>query len=105
MSLLGHRRGVTDVKFSSRHSVLLSVSKDHTMRLWKSSNYECAAIYRGHNYPIWCVDESPLGFYVATGARDLTARLWTLDRKYPLITYVGHTLDVDVCDLFQQNMN
>lgn len=45
--------------------------------------------FRGHNYPIWC----STGLYIATGSRDLTARLWSTDREYPLQTYVGHTQD------------
>lgn len=52
--------------------------------------------YRGHNYPIWCVAESSVGMYLATGSKDLTARLWSTDREYPLQTYIGHTQDVDV---------
>jgi transcription initiation factor TFIID subunit 5 len=50
--------------------------------------------FRGHNYPIWCVDEG--SNYIATGSKDTTARLWSYDRKYPLKTYVGHVQDVDV---------
>lgn len=34
--------------------------------------------------------------YLATGSKDLTARLWSTDREYPLQTYIGHTQDVDV---------
>lgn len=50
----------------------------------------------GHNYPIWCVAESSTGLYLATGSRDLTAKLWSTDREHPLQTYIGHTQDVDV---------
>lgn len=50
----------------------------------------------GHNYPVWCVAESSTGLYLATGSRDLTARLWATEREYPLQTYIGHTQDVDV---------
>lgn len=55
-----------------------------------------SSFFRGHNFPIWCVAESSTGLYVATGSRDLTARLWSTDREYPLQTYIGHTQDVDV---------
>lgn len=66
------------------------------MRAWKASDYTCGAIYRGHNYPVWCVAESSNGLYVATGSKDTTARLWSTDREFPQIVYVGHTQDVDV---------
>lgn len=51
---------------------------------------------RGHNSPIWALDVSALNMYVATGSRDKTARLWTLDKTYPLRLYVGHYSCVNV---------
>lgn len=65
------------------------------MRAWQASDYNCRAVYRGHNHPIWSVAESPTGLYLATGSRDTTARLWCTDREFPLQIYVGHTQDVD----------
>lgn len=96
VQLRGHNRGVTDVCFSSYYPLIYSVSKDTTMRSWRAETYNCAAVYCGHSYPIWCVAESPVGMYTATGSKDLTARLWSLEREFPLITYVGHTQDVEV---------
>ncbi|KAL5289190.1 hypothetical protein ACFFRR_009397 [Megaselia abdita] len=102
--LRGHSAGVTDVKFSKHYPLLMSTSKDNTMRVWKSNNLSCASIYKGHSYPIWCVDESPIASYVCTGSRDYTARIWCLEQNEPLITYIGHTQDVDaVC--FHPNGN
>lgn len=60
------------------------------------SNCCISTLSSGHNYAIWCVAESSTGQYVATGSRDLTARLWCTDREHPLQTYIGHTQDVDV---------
>uniref|UniRef100_A0A1I8MTR5 Uncharacterized protein n=1 Tax=Musca domestica TaxID=7370 RepID=A0A1I8MTR5_MUSDO len=104
VSLRGHGAGVTDVRFSHHYPLIYSVSKDNTMRCWRSENLQTAAIYRGHRYPIWCMDESPVGMYVATGSKDLTARLWSLERDFPLITYAGHTQDVE-CLAFHPNGN
>lgn len=96
----------------SRHQprLLFSVAKDRHMRAWlthaddddgdatvHASGYaRPAAVYRGHNYAVWCMAESAVGTYLATGSRDLTARLWSSEREFPLQTYVGHTQDVDV---------
>ncbi|XP_050068483.1 uncharacterized protein LOC126556948 [Anopheles maculipalpis] len=95
LSLRGHGNAVTDLLFSEYSPLLVSVSRDCTMRAWMGSDYTCRAIYRGHNHPIWCVAESPTGLYFATGSRDTTARLWSTDRRFPLQMYVGHTQDVD----------
>lgn len=71
------------------------------MRAWlshgESGGYgQPVAQYRGHNYAVWCLAESTVATYLATGSRDLTARLWSTEREFPLQTYVGHTQDVDV---------
>lgn len=92
----GHGAGITDIKFSNYYPLIYSSSKDSSMRCWRAENFNCSGIYRGHRYPIWCVDESPVGMYMATGSKDLTARLWSLENEFPLITYVGHTQDVEV---------
>nr|XP_014086650.1 TAF5-like RNA polymerase II p300/CBP-associated factor-associated factor 65 kDa subunit 5L [Bactrocera oleae] len=104
IQLRGHGAGVTDVRFSTHCPLIFSTSKDATIRSWRAESFGCANIYRGHRYPVWCIDESPVGMYVATGSKDLTARLWSLDREFPLITYAGHTQDVE-CIAFHPNGN
>lgn len=49
ISLRGHSKGVTDVMFSKHSPLLFTVSKDRTMRAWKSSDYLCGAVYRFAN--------------------------------------------------------
>lgn len=51
----------------------------------------------GHNYPIWCMDTSTFDLYTATGSHDRTAKLWSLDRTFPLRIFAGHFLDINVC--------
>lgn len=64
-------------------------------------------LFSGHEYPIWCIDESSNGCYAATGSRDTTARLWSYERKFPVKVYAGHTQDVDVRNFvnFLQNIS
>ncbi|XP_030573412.1 transcription initiation factor TFIID subunit 5 [Drosophila novamexicana] len=104
LQMRGHTKGVTNVRFSAHYPLFYSVSKDCTLRCWRAHNLQCAAIYRSHNYPIWCVDESPVGQYVCTGSKDLSARLWSLEREHALIIYAGHTQDVE-CIAFHPNGN
>lgn len=51
---------------------------------------------RGHNHPLWCVAASTLGVYIATGSHDCTARLWNLERTFPVRMFAGHCHDVNV---------
>jgi len=50
----------------------------------------------GHSYPIWCMDTSVFNLYIGTGSHDRTAKLWSLDRTFPLRIFAGHFLDVNV---------
>lgn len=52
--------------------------------------------FRGHNYPIWCLDTSPLGIYMATGSADKSVKIWSLENLYPIRIGAGHTKDVNV---------
>lgn len=61
-----------------------------------SISFSCCS---GHSYPIWCMDTSVFNLYIATGSHDRTAKLWSLDRTFPLRIFAGHFLDVNVCFL------
>lgn len=87
---------MSDVKFFKTHPLIMSVSKDTTIRSWSASNYCCNRIYRGHSQPIWCINESPVGDFFATGSKDFTARLWCLERDFPILTFTGHSEDIEV---------
>lgn len=98
VSLFGHCKQVQDLRFVNEEKseqLLLSVSHDATMRCWRLANNTCAAIYRGHNRPIWSLDVDSLGLFAVTGSSDYTARLWSLDRTYALRVFIGHTQDVE----------
>ncbi len=71
-----------------------------SVRAWNLDTQSNVAIYRGHNYPIWGIESSPMGLYFATASKDNTARLWTAERTFPLRIFVGHLMDVDVNKCF-----
>ncbi|XP_008202927.2 TAF5-like RNA polymerase II p300/CBP-associated factor-associated factor 65 kDa subunit 5L isoform X1 [Nasonia vitripennis] len=100
--LRGHSDVIHDMRFIPEPEILLSVSSDKDMRAWRLNDYTCAAVYSGHNYPIWCMDTSVFNLYIATGSHDRTAKLWSLDRTFPLRIYAGHFLDVN-CVRFHPN--
>jgi len=103
--LRGHSEPVYDVAFSpSSKDMLFSVSGDRTMRLWDQATGTNLVVYRGHTYPVWCLDIDRLGVNVVTGSMDRTAKLWQMERAYPLRIYSGHESDVDVVK-FHPNCN
>lgn len=59
-------------------------------------------VRRGHEFPVWCIDESSNGCYAVTGSKDTTARLWSYERKFPVKVYPGHSQDVDVRNYYRK---
>lgn len=47
--------------------------------------------------PIWDISMNKIGLHIATASRDLTAKLWSLERTFPIRSFAGHTHSVDVC--------
>lgn len=42
------------------------------------------------------MDVSNSGLFIVTGSHDRTAKLWSLDRTFPIRVFVGHMSDVTV---------
>ena len=82
------------------------------VRLWSLEMKSDLVAYKGHNYPVWDVEFSPLGYYFATASHDRTARIWryatykqrfrvlicsvSTDHIFPLRILAGHLSDVEV---------
>jgi len=102
VQLVGHSGPVLAVRFlpggpDNEPWRALTAGEDCQMRLWESANgfATTLASYRGHAYPVWCLDVDRLGVNVVTGSMDRTARLWHTERAHPLRIYAGHERDVD----------
>jgi transcription initiation factor TFIID subunit 5 len=65
--LIGHSGPVFGCSLSPDNQFLLSCSEDTTVRLWSMETGSNVVCYKSHNYPVWDVSFSPLGYYFATG--------------------------------------
>ncbi|XP_037976093.2 TAF5-like RNA polymerase II p300/CBP-associated factor-associated factor 65 kDa subunit 5L isoform X1 [Plutella xylostella] len=101
VALRGHSGPVRCVSVQPRAGLVLAAAA-HQLRAWRLHDHACAAVYKGHNYPIWCMDVSPSSLFLATGSQDRTARLWALDQAHPVRVFVGHLSDV-TCVKFHPN--
>jgi eukaryotic-like serine/threonine-protein kinase len=89
--LTGHQGAVLNVAFSPDGGRLVSVSADHTVRLWDAATRREIAVARGHGNTIEAVAFSPDGSRLASGGDDGTVRLWDAHTGVPLGVCRGHS--------------
>ncbi|KAF9662066.1 hypothetical protein SADUNF_Sadunf18G0014800 [Salix dunnii] len=57
--------------------------------LWRTELNANLVCYKGHNYPVWDAEFSPVGHLLARASHDHTARIWSMQRIQPLrVIYV-----------------
>ena len=84
----GHTNLVSAVQFSPDGQQVVSVSWDHTLRLWRSDG-KLLHILKGHQDAIYGVAFSPDGQMIASASADKTIKLWSPDGQL-LETLSGH---------------
>jgi eukaryotic-like serine/threonine-protein kinase len=72
----GHEKEVTKAVILPGGDRIVTISNDHTGRLWDATTGAEIAVLRGHEGPLTSVAISPSGDIIATASRDLTVRLW-----------------------------
>lgn len=93
-SFYGHQESVVDLKFVPNSNLLLTCSNDTNSILWdlneKETSHYLKKKYFGHTQPVYSLDVNCLGTHFATGSKDYTSRLFSLDRSNLLRSFIGH---------------
>ncbi|KAI0196953.1 WD domain-containing protein [Astrocystis sublimbata] len=108
-TLPGHDHSVSAVRFipsgaagaPSSGNLLVSASRDKTLRVWDVSTGYCVKTIRGHAEWVRDVCPSIDGRYLLSAGNDQTARLWDISLANPeaKLTLVGHEHVVECCTL------
>jgi polycomb protein EED len=81
-TLSGHGDDIYDLRFSPVDEwILLSASKDESLRMWNVKTSTCVAIFAGHEGHRDCVltlGWHPQGHQFASGGMDTTVKLWNV---------------------------
>jgi polycomb protein EED len=82
MTLSGHGKDIDDLKFSPTNEwLLLSASKDESIRLWNVKNATCVAIFaghEGHRNNILAIAWHSSGDRFVSAGMDTTVKLWNI---------------------------
>lgn len=75
--------------------VLVSASRDRTIKLWNLQTGETIRTFKGHTGAVFSVALSSDGQTLASASEDKTVRLWHLETGELLSTFAGHAEQVN----------
>ena len=106
-TLPGHDHSVSAVRFvssgaagsPSTGNLLVSASRDKTIRIWDVSTGYCVKTLRGHADWVRDVFPSYDGRWLLSAGNDQTARLWDASSGEAKSTFLGHEHVIECCTI------
>ncbi|GAB4366453.1 MAG: NB-ARC domain-containing protein [Elainellaceae cyanobacterium] len=92
--LKGHTSRVWSIAFTPNQPMLVSGSKDQTVRIWDLTTNHCIRTLKGHTNWVQAVALSPDSQLVASGHEDKQIRLWNTVTGDCVLELQGHTRPV-----------
>ena len=75
-TMRGHVGPVYQVAWSADSRMVMSGSKDSTLKVWEVRTRKLSLDLPGHADEVFAVDWSPMGTKAASGGKDKMLRLW-----------------------------
>lgn len=91
--LEGHSGGITGLSLID-DNLLVSTSRDHSLRLWQLDRLGASTVLSGHSDWVTCVDVFRAANMLISGGRDGTLRMWDLQSGTELGYLSGHRASI-----------
>ena len=91
--LTGHTDSVRSIRFSQDGALIVSSSRDNTVRVWDIGSEKLFRTFRGHGSAVAAADFSADGRWILSAGRDGQAKRWSLDGDDEIQTLQGRRLD------------
>ncbi|MEO1428006.1 MAG: WD40 repeat domain-containing protein [Cyanobacteria bacterium J06633_8] len=89
--ITGHSHIVSSLAMTKDTKILVSASKDKTIKIWHLKTGELIRTLKGHEDGVCTVALSKDEQIIASGSADNTIKLWHLETGELLSTFAGHT--------------
>jgi WD40 repeat protein len=90
-TLMGHSHIVRSLAISTDAKLLVSGSRDQTIKIWQLETGQLIRTLKGHRDEVCTITLSPDEQIIASGSADKTIKLWHLETGELLATFTGHT--------------
>lgn len=97
LTFSGHTGEVLRCAFSPDGRLILSASRDETLKLWNPDTGEEVATLRGHVGSVYTCAFSPDGTRIVSSGQDKTIRLWDVAAECEIRTLRGHNYLIEHC--------
>lgn len=86
----GHSHIVRSLVITSNGKLLVSASRDKTIKIWQIETGKLLRTLQGHRDGIYSIGLCPDDKIIASGSADKTIKLWDLETGELLSTFTGH---------------